>query len=390
MNILPAEGKFTNYIHTKAMIAGVPLNGTFELTPCCNMACKMCYVRLSREQQKAAGPLHPAEDWLKLGRIAREHGMLYLLLTGGEPFTHPQFRTIMEGLHEMGLIISINSNATLIRKETVEWLKKCPPSRINITLYGASDKTYERLCGNPHGFTQTTNAIRMLTDAGISVKLNCSVTPYNCGDLEQIFAFAEENNLKLQATSYMFPPLRRDRSRIGETDRFSPEEAAYQSARIESLFYGDAKFLNHMETMETQKKLSLSGESGNDCLDSSETGEEMHCRAGKCTFWITWEGKMLPCGMFCTDGAPNVFKDDFGRAWNKIHKEALAIRLPKECAACQYKDQCRNCAAMTYTETGSFNEKPLYRCRMAEAFPAACRRVEKEIRERMRSNDYEK
>ena len=83
MNILPVEAKFTKYIHTKAAMAGVPINGTFELTPCCNMACKMCYVRLSRKQQEAVGPLHRAEDWLRLGRTAREHGMLYLLLTGG-------------------------------------------------------------------------------------------------------------------------------------------------------------------------------------------------------------------------------------------------------------------------------------------------------------------
>ena len=376
MNILPVEARFTQYIHAKAAAAGVPINGTFELTPCCNMACKMCYVRLSREQQRAAGPLHPAKDWLKLGRIAREHGMLYLLLTGGEPFTHPEIRKIMEGMHEMGLIISVNSNGTMIGRETVEWLKNCPPSRMNITLYGASNETYARLCGNPYGFTQVTEAIRMLTDAGISVKLNCSVTPYNCGDLEKIFAFAEKHSLKLQATSYMFPPVRRNQTMIGTNDRFTPEEAAYQAARIECLSFGEERFLQRLRD---RVPLELSGSSKNDCPDFPGDGDEMHCRAGKCTFWVTWQGKMLPCGMFDTAQAPNVFAEDFEQAWDQVHRKALGIRLPPECAACQYKEQCRNCAAMSYTETGSYHGRPEYRCRMAEAFQSACLRVKDEI-----------
>ncbi|MBQ5711622.1 MAG: radical SAM protein, partial [Oscillospiraceae bacterium] len=60
---------------------GVPLSGTFELTPCCNMSCKMCYVRMTKAQQEAQAPLRTAEEWVALGRAAKEKGMLYLLLT---------------------------------------------------------------------------------------------------------------------------------------------------------------------------------------------------------------------------------------------------------------------------------------------------------------------
>ena len=43
---VPVEPQITGYLHEKAARLGVPLSGSFELTPCCNMACKMCYVRL--------------------------------------------------------------------------------------------------------------------------------------------------------------------------------------------------------------------------------------------------------------------------------------------------------------------------------------------------------
>ena len=379
MIILPVEAKYTEYIHSKAARAGVPLNGTFELTPCCNMACKMCYVRMTCQQQQAIAPLKTADEWLRLGRIAKEKGLLYLLLTGGEPFLHPQFRQIMEGLHQMGLIISINSNGTMIDEKTIEWLKQSPPVRINITLYGASDETYARLCGNPHGFTQVTKAIRLLTEAGITVKLNCSVTPYNQMDLDGIFAFADTHHLRIQATSYMFPPVRRDESMIGVNDRFTPMEAAYQSARIDSLFYGEDAFLKRMEE---HAPMCITGEVGEDCPDLNIEGDGVRCRAGKCSFWVTWQGQMMPCGMFPTAGAPNVFRDGFDESWKRVRALIPQIRLPRACAACELKDECRSCAAMVYTETGKFDQVPRYRCQMAQAYAPACRQLEQEIRKK--------
>ena len=54
MKGLPVEPRVTEYLYRKASAAGVPLSGTFELTPVCNMDCKMCYVRLSANQHEAS------------------------------------------------------------------------------------------------------------------------------------------------------------------------------------------------------------------------------------------------------------------------------------------------------------------------------------------------
>ena len=372
----PVEATMTNYLYTKASRNGMPLSGTFELTPCCNMACKMCYVRKTKEEQEKIAPLRTAKEWLELGKTAREQGMLYLLLTGGEPFLRPDFQEILSGLHRMGLLISINSNGTLIDEETVEWLKETPPVRINITLYGASDETYARLCGNPKGFTQTARAIRLLKEAGIQVKINCSVTPYNVDDLEGIYAFAREEGLLVQATSYMFPPLRRDTSMVGQNDRFSPQEAAYQSACILALDLGEDEFLRRVSRDES---LAFPQEIEEDCPEIDGEGDGIRCRAGKCSFWITWDGRMLPCGMFPEGNAQNVFQIGLEKAWKQVHEEALAIRLPAKCSGCTLRDQCKACAAMVMTESGNFHTVPEYRCKMAKAHGAACRQKGQEI-----------
>lgn len=376
MITIPVEPKLTEYLHAKAARAGIPLNGTFELTPCCNMDCRMCYVRMSRREQEAIAPLRTAEEWLALAETARDQGLMYLLLTGGEPFLRPDLRKILSGLNAMGLLVSINSNATLIDEDVISWLKETPPIRMNVTLYGASDATYERLCGNPQGFTQAVRGIRLLKEAGIAVRINCSVTPYNVDDLEGIFSFARQEGLLVQGSSYMFPPLRRNLSAKDWNCRLTAEEAAYQSARMNCLLNGEEYYL---EQMKNRNAMALTGEAVEDCPELPTEGGGIRCRAGKCSFWVTWDGRMLPCGMFSGGEASNVFETGFAEAWANVRKTAAAIRMPPKCTACQLRDQCRACAAMALTETGSFDQVPEYRCRMMHSFEAAGRRLEQEI-----------
>ena len=368
MNRLPVEPRVTEYLYRKATAAGAPLSGTFELTPVCNMNCKMCYVRLSQRNQQAIAPLKSAENWLQLAKQAKNAGMLYLLLTGGEPLMHPQFQEIMEGLHKMGFILFLNTNGTMIDEATVTWLKKCPPIRVNVSLYGASDGTYDKLCGNPRGFTQVKNAISLLQEAGISVKLNCSLTQENAKDLEKIAHFARENELILQVATYMFPPVRKDEKMTGKNHRFSPEEAAYYMAYADYLTLGKQRFL--------EEKYSLVTDPEEHCAD---LGDGVRCRAGRCSFWITWQGEMTPCGMFPCGGYPNVFQTAFLDAWEEVKKRTAAIRLPAQCSVCNVKDICRACAAMVVTESGCFDKIPQYRCNMMRASNQQWERIKEEM-----------
>ena len=356
MNTVPIAPAATEYLYRKAAAAGIALSGTFELTPLCNMDCKMCYVRLTPHQLAGMGTLADAAQWLKTAQEAKDAGMLYLLLTGGEPFVHPQIRTIMEGLHKMGFLITVNTNATLIDEATVAWLKNCPPVRVNISLYGASNETYARLCGNRVGFTQVTNAVRLLKQSGISIKLNCSLTPHNASDLEEMVRYAKENDLVIQVASYMFPPVRKDSTKTGENERFTPQEAAHY------MHYADYLTLGRESYLEIENTLSAPE------IREGCQGDGVRCRAGKCSFWITWQGDMTPCGMFPTQGSPNVFTTAFDQAWEQVKQQTAQIRLPAQCAGCSAQDTCRACAAMVITESGSFDKVPQYRCDMMHAY----------------------
>ena len=183
----------SDYLYRKASQQKVPLMGTFELSPVCNFACKMCYVRKTMHQISQEGKsLIPWERWLDLARECREAGTLYLLLTGGEPLLWPRFWELYEQLVDMGFLVSINSNGTLINDQAVERFLRRPPRQINITLYGAGTDSYRDLCGNGRAFTAVEQALEKLQIAGIPVKLNCSVTPQNGADMEKIIRYDQE------------------------------------------------------------------------------------------------------------------------------------------------------------------------------------------------------
>lgn len=108
-------------------------------------------------------------------------------------------------------------------------------------------------------------------------------------------------------------------------------------------------------------------------------GDGIRCRAGKCSFWVTWQGDMTPCGMFPVRDSRNVFETPFQIVWEQVRKDSGDIRLPAKCAACNAKNICRACAAMVVTESGCFDKVPQYRCDMICAYKAQRNRVKEEM-----------
>ena len=50
----------------------IPINGSIELLPLCNMRCDMCYVRMDRQEMESKGRLRTAEEWLEVARQMRD------------------------------------------------------------------------------------------------------------------------------------------------------------------------------------------------------------------------------------------------------------------------------------------------------------------------------
>ena len=363
------EPVVSTYLHRKGRKLGLPISGTFELTARCNFNCPMCYVHLTEEQVRASGRELTAKQWLDIARAAKDRGMVFALLTGGEPLMRKDFFEIYDGMREMGILISINSNGSMLKGEILERFLENPPFRFNISLYGGSNETYRNMCGQP-AYDQVKENIRRLRQAGVQVSINLSITPYNVQDLAQIHADATALDVNVKASSYMYPSVRVNGDQYGCGNRLGTTESAKASVCWDRLRMPEDVFLKRAENILNGMDIEPEG-----C--PVEEGEGVLCRAGRSSFWMTWDGKMTPCGMMTT---PVVYPLEIGfdAAWDQLRKLTDEIRTPAKCTGCKYKDLCGVCAAVCYTETGRFDGVPEYMCRRAEAIVEETLRLYKE------------
>lgn len=354
----PYGKKLTDYLQVKADAMALPLSGTFELSPVCNFSCRMCYVRKTQAEVNASPrKIMTLEDWRRIAREAKAAGTLFLLLTGGEPLLWPDFWTLYDELTEMGFLVSVNTNGSLIDEEAIAHFRAKPPRRINITLYGAGEESYRSLCGNG-AFSAVDRAIRGLTNAGIPVKLNCSLTPENAADLDGIVDYAKQRDLPLTVTTYMFPPVRRDSSMVGINERFTPEESAYYMLRYLEKDRGGEAYQAYLQSVLSGYVQPPGLDEG--CVDPLDG--KIRCRAGKSTFWISWDGWMMACGMM-PEPRVDMKKMIFPQAWEELKTLTGAVRLSGVCDKCPNLKLCHPCGAIAYAETGETGGIPEYRCR---------------------------
>ena len=327
-----------------------PINGILELTPLCNMNCDMCFVRLSPLEMQKQGSVRSGKEWISLAEEMCSAGTLFVLLTGGEPLLHPDFRDIYITLKKMGMILTINTNGTLIDEEWADFFARHKPRRINITLYGKDEATYERLCHYPDGYRRVRKAVRLLMERQVDVKINGSITPKNIYDLDELCSIAEDMNTAWKYDTYMYPASRERLSAFDLQARLSPQEAAAARVRI----------MEKKEKEEFRQAAARLLEIGN-VPEGEPAPSPAKCRAGRSSYVISWQGKMRPCIML-TKPEADVFRLGFSEAWKEITNAVSKIRLNAECSACTMREACQSCAACAFLETGEFDGVPEYMC----------------------------
>ena len=340
----------------------IPVNGSIEMTPLCNMNCDMCFVRLSREEMEAQGRLRSAEEWLTIAEQMRKAGVLFLMLTGGEPLLYPDFRELYLGLRKLGFILTLNTNGTMLDEEWAGFFAENPIRRYNITLYGADDAAYQRLCHFPGGFERTMRAIRLLQERELSFKLNYSVTRENAPELERVLALCRDIHIHCAINTYMLPATRERSCPYHWDARLSPEEAAHYSHEVYRAHEGSAEaFLAYCRSA-----VSAVDESAQyfETHPEAKRAERSGCLAGRCSFTLNWQGMLRPCVMLSAPQV-DVFEQGFDAGWKQIVEGMDKLLLHEDCSVCPRRSLCDICPASALYETGSYSGKPDYLCRYA-------------------------
>lgn len=343
----------------RAALSKSPISAILELTPRCNLRCRMCYIRMTPEEMAPRGRERTAEEWLTLAEELRDAGVVFMLLTGGEPLLRPDFPRLYRALIGMGFSLSLNTNGTLVNDEIAALFRELPPAAVNLTLYGAGEEAYGRLCGDGEAFRRTVRAIEQLQANGTALRLNTTVTACNREELPRIAAFAKARSLPLRVVTYLFPPLRRDGPGI---ERISPEEAGALSAESRRWTDDPALLAARIAAVRARVPEPCAPE---DCLGGSREG--LRCAAGNCQFWIAWNGEMYPCGMM-PEPVVYPFRDGFLPAWRELTEACGSLPVAAGCESCALRPYCLACAAVARAETGQTDGIPDYACRLTAAY----------------------
>ena len=336
-----------------------PINGTFELTLRCNLRCKMCMFRRadSENSQLIAGEL-TAGQWADMAQQAADAGTVSLLLTGGEPMVREDFIQVYEGIYQKGFLMTLYTNATLVTPSILETLRKMPPHRIGVTLYGGSNADYEKICGCKDGFDRAMDGLAKLLTLPSAMEVRMTLIQDNYHQADAIEKLIMERfGLPVTHTSHIYKSVRGGCMRP-EDCRLTPEQMVDLTFNraMEQL---RAKIPEEMRPFLKVKVMESA------CPEGKEHATLMGCSAGMDSYTITWDGKMQGCQML------DAFSVDarmigFQKAWEQYPTTVQLPEHEEECKNCEMAADCQVCPAVAMAETGKLQGISPYFCQLTK------------------------
>ena len=341
----------------------IPLNGTFELTGRCNLSCKMCLVRVDNNRiRELECRERTADEWIHMAEQAAKAGTLGLLLTGGEVTLRSDFCEIYEAVAQMGFLLTVYTNATMITDKVMDVFRKYPPHKIGVTMYGASNDTYKRLCGCENGYDRFVRGAEQLSSLPSLFETRTTIVKDNRDDLEAMQRFTKEKfgeDKILQISRFVTKSIRGGVA-CAEACRLTPEE------NVELVNKGLVELFGKVRC-------------GATCLEEPKEKLKMYwkrdmhsggwlfqnCEAGIQQYTITWDGSMYACELI-PEGCTKPFETGFQKAWEELPECYPESRVLQLCTNCKYAPFCEACPAVRRAETGDFFGKPEYFCEEAK------------------------
>lgn len=340
----------------------VPLSFDLELTPRCNFNCRHCYINLPANHPEAPRrELTPAEIQ-GLGQEAVQLGVMWCLITGGEPLLRQDFPEIYLLLKRLGLLVSVFTNAALVTAEHAALFKKYPPRDIEVTVYGASKETYARVTRRPNSFVDFQRGLNLLLESGVKVRLKAMALRSNFHEFNQISLLCLKHTKDFyRSDAFLCLRYDRDPRRNAEilAERLSPEEMAAVDR--------DLKRLTPQAPPDDPLLLKEQRDPENPHLIS--------CGAGEDSFSVSFDGQLRLCSTLCHPACVyDLRQGSLADAWQNFIPQVRRMRSASpeyldNCANCELAriNLCRWCPAKAYLETGELDKPVDYFCRIAHA-----------------------
>ena len=179
-------------LHERVVAQRVPISGSIEVTKRCNLTCVHCYNNLPLSDEGAHRTELAYGDHCRMLDEMAAAGCLWLLYTGGEILVRKDFLDIYDYAKKTGFLITLFTNATRITPAVAEHLATWSPFSIEISLYGRTAATHDRVTGVAGSFARTMRGVRLLMDVGLPPVLKTMVLKPNAHEIWDMKRFVEE------------------------------------------------------------------------------------------------------------------------------------------------------------------------------------------------------
>jgi radical SAM protein with 4Fe4S-binding SPASM domain len=329
----------------------VPLNVSLETTLDCNIRCIHCY-NFDRDQPRrqdgcrtGAGGARPrltTERLLALMGELREAGCLFLSLTGGEVFTHPDLFALLARAAELNLAVQLLTNGTLLRPGVAARLAKFSNLLgTSVSLYGATAAVHDGITQVNGSFARTWTGIERLRAVGTAVRLKFIVMRQNAHETDAMIAMAT-------ARGFAYSVDLTITARHDGTD--GSVAARVDAGQLERLYRGPLRSLLPAARTAPPAPESFT----------------CNCARGNCA--ISAEGEVYPC-ISVPWSAGNIQDRPFADIWrdSPVFQRIRGLTLPdfQKCAPCPHRGHCSHDRGAAFTATGDYTGADPFVCESA-------------------------
>jgi len=336
----------------------IPLSFDLEVTARCCNNCRHCYINLPEDDPTALRDELTLEEIGNIADQAVSLGSLWCLITGGEPLIREDFLDIYRLLKKKGLLVSVFTNACLITEKHIKLFRDYPPRDIEITVYGATEETYERVTRMPGSYVAFRRGLDQLLEGGIKVALKTMALHSNARELPAIARFCRERTRDL----FRFDPILQLRFDGNEERNEEIRDERLSAEEIIAIDEADPKRSAALEKRCSTTEMSILPQEVNDRL--------FQCGAGGDRFAVSYNGLFRLCpSLWERDCLYNLRQGTLADAWFDFVPRVLARTSTNHeflarCCICPLMNQCQWCPAQAYLECGRMDEWCEYFCRV--------------------------
>ncbi|SHH25183.1 radical SAM additional 4Fe4S-binding SPASM domain-containing protein [Caloranaerobacter azorensis DSM 13643] len=338
----------------KGIIPETPIQVGLNITSACNLRCKHCsrIDKLNSDVKESSLFMH---DWENIIEKLYDGDVLQVFITGGEPFMHPDIKSIIKSIKERNMLIGLLTNGLLIDESIAEFLKTFFTSKFDY-IQLSMDSVYENYNNFRNGgdFNRLIKTIDLLVKKDIRTHVTMVVTDSNYKQMFDVYRFCIEHNVRYikfmslfehPSTNLKFP---RDDVVLKE---FCKILEHYEKYKPNIKILSEPVALIYPFAIWLRKKYPEI---------KFTTGKHV-CPAANSSCEISIDGNVYPCAYLENSKfyAGNILYGELREIWSKgVNWEKLRDRTIEryECINCDEKEKCYGaCPAMSYYKYSNFN-----------------------------------